>query len=118
MRESRTTWAATVPRRRALAVAAYVSHRLQSSDLILPVMGMQVFTMVSIYRLSKQDAYASFFEMGWRMAYASLADCFELACAGVLEAISLVGRLLSAAPSTDLSSSLDARVKLHDEMSS
>ena len=109
--ESRANWPATVPRRRALAISAYASHRLQHSDLVLPVPATHAFAMVSTYRLTKQEAYPSFYEMGWRTAYRALADCFGPACDGA-ESISLVGRLLSATPSTDLSASLNARVKL------
>ena len=91
--ETRATW--TTPRRRALAIAAYVGHRLQAPDLVLPVLSTHAFAMVSIYRLAKQDAYAPFFEMGWRSAYPSLALCFGSACDGA-EALSLapLGRAL------------------------
>merc|ERR1711965_206579 len=35
--ESRASWATTTPRRQALAIAAHVSQRVQSIELILPV---------------------------------------------------------------------------------
>ena len=107
--ESRANWPATAPRCRALAISAYTSHRLQHSDLVLPVPATHAFAMVSTYRLTKQDTYPSFC---WRTAYRSLADCFGPACDGA-ESLSLImGRLLSATPSTDLSASLNARVML------
>ena len=104
-------WAASTPRRQALAIAAHVSHRLQSVDLILPVPAVRSFATASLYRLSRVDAFPSFFEEGWRSAYRSLSLLFGPTCDGA-EALRLVGRLLSAAPSPDPTASLDARVRL------
>ena len=109
--ESRPGWAATNDRRRALAISSYIGQRLQSFELVLPVPPAFAFASVSLYRLSKPDAYPSFFEWGWRSAYDSLSDLFGPICDGP-EALRLCGRLLSAAPSADPISSLNSRVRL------
>ena len=110
--ESRgATWLAATPRRHALAIAAHVGQRLQSVELILPVPSVRAFATASLYRLSRVDAFPSFFEEGWQSAYPSLAALFGPTCDSS-EALRLVGRLLAAAPSPDPTSSLDARVRL------
>ena len=110
--ESRgAAWLALTPRRQALAISAHVSHRLQSVELLLPVPAVRSFATASLYRLSRVEAFPSFFEEGWRSAYRALALLFVATCDGA-EALRLVGRLLAAAPSPDPTSSLDARVRL------
>ena len=109
--ESRAAWAGATPRRHALAIAAHVSQRLQSVELLLPVPADRAFAAASLYRLSRIDAFPSFFEEGWQSAYQALALLFGASCDSA-EALRLVGRLLSAAPSPDPTSSLDARVRL------
>ena len=123
-------WPGAPPRRQALAVASHVSQRLQAIELILPVSAVRAFSAASLYRLSRVDAFPAFlagalpaggqysrvesspafFEGGWKSAYPSLS-LFSAACDGS-EALRLAGRLLSAAPSPDLTASLDARVRL------
>ena len=110
--ESRgAAWAGAPPRRQALAIASHVSQRLQAIELILPVSAVRAFAAASLYRLSRMDAFPAFFEGGWQSAYPSLLSLFGAACDGG-EALRLVGRLLSAAPSPDPTASLDARVRL------
>ena len=48
----RTGWAAAPPRRHALAIAAHVSQRLQTFELILPVPPSFTFAATALYRLS------------------------------------------------------------------
>jgi hypothetical protein len=57
------------------------------------------------------NAFPSFFEGGWTSAYLALVTLFGPTCDSS-EALRLVGRLLSAAPSPDPTASLDARVRL------
>ena len=109
--ESRATWAAATSRRHALAIAAHVSQRLQSVELLLPVPAVRAFAAASLYRLSRIDAFPSFFEEGWQSAYQALSSLFGPTCDSA-EALRLVGRLLAAAPSPDPTASLDARVRL------
>ena len=107
--ESRMNWVGLAPRRRALAIVAHMDQRLQSYDLILPAENNRGFANAAYYRLTKSDAYPSFFERGWRSAYPSLAALFGNLCDGA-EALRLTGRLLAAPPAADESSSLNARV--------
>lgn len=108
---SRPNWAATAPRRRALAVAAHVCQRLQSFELVLPALPNFAFASASLYRLSRDEAYCQFFKVAWRSAYRSLALLFGPVCDGAT-ALQLTGRLLAASPSADPTASLDASVTL------
>ena len=80
-------WPAMPPHRHALAIAAHVSHRLQPIELLSPVLPIHSLATASLYRLSRIDAFPSFFLAS---LYGPTRDSTE--------ALRLVDCLLAAAP--------------------
>ena len=108
---SRANWAATPPRRQALAVAATVSQLAPPVKLTIAVPPENAFSFAALYRLTKDQALPSYFELGWRRAYPGLSGLMGASCNSA-EALRLTGRLLAAPPSESGLDSLSARVLL------
>ena len=88
-----------------------VSQLVPHPRLTIPVPPANAFSFAALYRLSKDDALPTFFELAWRSAYPALSSLMGPACTATT-ALQLTGRLLAAPPSESLLDSLAAKVSL------
>ena len=108
---NRANWAATPPRRQALAVAATVAQLAPPPKLTVAVPPANAFAFAALYRLTRDQALPSYFELAWRRAYPGLRGLMGPSCSST-DALQLAGRLLAAPPSESGLDSLAARVHL------
>ena len=110
---ARPGWSAKAARPKAMAAASVLMQKVSTMPvhLITCCTGPRAYDLAVSLRYTAQDAFPSYFAMGWQAAYPALA-ALVLPSTESASALAFAGRLLGETPSPAALDSLEAKVKV------